>query len=91
MTTATPIQMVDLREQYQMLKTDIDAAVANVLDKTQFIMGPNVEHFETEVAAYLGVSDAIGCANGTDALHLALLSLGIGPGEEVITTPFTFQ
>ncbi len=90
MTTATAIPMVDLREQYQMLKTDIDAAVADVLDKTQFIMGPNVEHFETEVAAYLGVSDAIGCANGTDALHLALLGLGIGPGDEVITTPFTF-
>jgi len=82
--------MVDLREQYQTLKTDIDAAIADVLNKTQFIMGPNVKQFETEAAAYLGVSDAIGCANGTDALHLALLGLGIGPGDEVITTPFTF-
>ena len=90
MTSVTPIPMLDLREQYQTLKTDIDAALADVLDKTQFIMGPNVKRFEAEVAAYLGVSDAIGCANGTDALHLALLGLGIGPGDEVITTPFTF-
>jgi len=90
MTTATPIPMVDLREQYQTLKTDIDAAVADVLEKTQFIMGPNVKALEAEVAEYLGVSEAVGCANGTDALHLALLGLGIGPGDEVITTPFTF-
>jgi len=82
--------MVDLREQYRTLKTDIDTAVADVLDKTQFIMGPNVKRFEEEIAAYLGVTDAVGCANGTDALHLALLGLGIGPGDEVITTPFTF-
>lgn len=82
--------MVDLREQYRTLKTDIDTAVADVLDKTQFIMGPNVKLLEEEIAAYLGVSDAVGCANGTDALHLALLGLGIGPGDEVITTPFTF-
>jgi len=88
MTQAIP--MVDLREQYQTLKSDIDTAVAEVLTNTQFIMGPNVRTFESEVAAYLGVSDAIGCANGTDALHLALLGLGIGTGDEVITTPFTF-
>lgn len=90
MTSAKPIPMVDLREQYQTLKTDIDTAIADVLDNTQFIMGPNVRALEQEIAAYLGVSDAIGCANGTDALHLALLGLGIGPGDEVITTPFTF-
>lgn len=82
--------MVDLREQYLTLKQDIDAAVADVLSKTQFIMGPNVRSFESEVAQYLGVKHAIGCANGTDALHLALRALDIGPGDEVITTPFTF-
>ena len=81
MTTAIP--MVDLREQYQSLKTEIDAAVADVLNKTQFIMGPNVKSFEAEVATYLGVSSAIGCANGTDALHLALLGLGIEPSDEI--------
>ncbi|MCL4155758.1 UNVERIFIED_CONTAM: hypothetical protein GTU68_004515, partial [Idotea baltica] len=82
--------MVDLREQYLTLKQDIDSAVADVLTKTQFIMGPNVQSFEAEVAQYLGVTDAISCANGTDALHLALRALDIGPGDEVITTPFTF-
>lgn len=82
--------MVDLREQYLSLKTDIDNALSDVLTNTQFIMGPNVRTFEKEVADYLGVSDAIGCGNGTDALHLALRGLGLGPGDEVITTPFTF-
>jgi len=82
--------MVDLREQYLNLKTDIDSAIGDVLSNTQFIMGPNVRTFEQEVADYLGVSDAVSCGNGTDALHLALRGLGIGPGDEVITTPFTF-
>ena len=82
--------MVDLREQYLTLKTDIDIALAEVLTKTQFIMGANVREFESEAASYLGVSDAIACANGTDALHLALRALGLGPGDEIITTPFTF-
>ncbi len=90
MTTATPIPMVDLREQYLTIKQDIDNAIADVLNTTQFIMGQNVRSFESEVADYLGVSDAISCANGTDALHLALRALGLGPGDEVITTPFTF-
>jgi len=90
MTSANPIPMVDLREQYLSLKSDIDGAVADVLSNTHFIMGPNVRTFEQEAAEYLGVSDAIGCGNGTDALHLALRGLGIGPGDEVITTPFTF-
>lgn len=82
--------MVDLREQYLALKPEIDQSLADVLDKTHFIMGENVLSFETEVAGYMNVAHAIGCANGTDALHLAMCALGLGPGDEVITTPFTF-
>lgn len=84
------IPMVDLRRQYLQLKQEIDAAVLDVLDKTQFILGPNVSELEAEVARYHGLPHAIGVANGTDALLLALRALGIGAGDEVITTPFTF-
>ncbi|MBX2882377.1 MAG: DegT/DnrJ/EryC1/StrS family aminotransferase [Granulosicoccus sp.] len=82
--------MVDLRQQYLSLQPQIDATLQQVLEQTHFIMGANVKAFEEEAAAYLGCDHAIGCANGTDALHLAMLALGIGPGDEVITTPFTF-
>jgi len=82
--------MVDLREQYLTLKDSIDQSIADVLEKTHFIMGENVVAFEKEAADYLGVAHAIGCANGTDALHLAMLARGLGPGDEIITTPFTF-
>ena len=84
------IPMVDLRRQYLQLKEEIDAAVLDVLDRTQFILGPNVSALEAEVARYHGVPHAVGVANGTDALLLALRVLGICPGDEVITTPFTF-
>ncbi|HER34285.1 MAG TPA: DegT/DnrJ/EryC1/StrS family aminotransferase [Halothiobacillaceae bacterium] len=84
------IPMVDLSAQYQALKAEIDAGLQATLDTTQFILGPNVRAFEAEAAAYLGVKHAIGVANGTDALHLALLAAGIGEGDEVITSPFTF-
>lgn len=84
------IPMVDLKAQYQSLKPEIDAALADVLDTTAFILGPNVKAFEAEAARYLGVPHALGCASGTDALHLALLASGVGPGDEVITSPFTF-
>ncbi len=82
--------MVDLRRQYLQLKEEIDRAVLDVLDGTQFILGPNVSELEVEVARYHGVPHAVGVANGTDALLLALRALGIGAGDEVITTPFTF-
>jgi dTDP-4-amino-4,6-dideoxygalactose transaminase len=82
--------MVDLRRQYLQLKEEIDAAVLDVLDRTQFILGPNVSALEAEVARYHGVPHAVGVANGTDALLLALRAIGIGAGDEVITTPFTF-
>ncbi len=84
------IPMVDLKNQYQRLKAEIDAELAGVLESAHFILGPNVQAFEREAAEYLGVKHAIGCASGTDALHLALLAAGIGPGDEVITPAFTF-
>jgi dTDP-4-amino-4,6-dideoxygalactose transaminase len=84
------IPMVDLKRQYAHLKNEIDKAVSLALEQTQFILGPNVTALETEVAAYHKLPHAIGCANGTDALLLALRACGIGQGDEVITTPFTF-
>ena len=84
------IPMVDLKRQYQELRGEIDAAIAEVLDSTRFILGPNVHALESELAEYLGVTHAISCASGTDALHLALRAADLGPGDEVITTPFTF-
>lgn len=90
MAKTAPVPMVDLREQYLSLKDEIDQSLADVLSKTHFIMGENVKAFEKEVADYFSCQHAISCANGTDALHLALLALGLGPGDEVITTPFTF-
>jgi dTDP-4-amino-4,6-dideoxygalactose transaminase len=84
------IPILDLTAQYRALKNEIDAAIARVLESGTFIMGPNVEAFEHEIAAYLGVKHAIGLNSGTDALHLALRALDVGPGDEVITTPFTF-
>ena len=84
------IPMIDLAGQYRDLKAQIEPAMAATLNAAQYILGPNVQAFEAEAAKYLGVKHAITCANGTDALHLALLAAGIGPGDEVITTPFTF-
>jgi dTDP-4-amino-4,6-dideoxygalactose transaminase len=84
------IPMVDLVAQYRDLQPQLEPAFLSALNAAQFILGPNVQSFEKEAAAYLGVAHAITCANGTDALHLALLAADIGPGDEVITTPFTF-
>ena len=84
------IPMVDLKLQYNNLKEEIDTKIIEALGKTQFILGPNVQIFEKEAAANLGVKHALSCASGTDALHLALLAAGIGEGDEVITTSFTF-
>jgi len=84
------IPMLDLKLQYAALKNEIDAAVADVLSNTHFIMGPNVSQFEKESAQYLGVKHAISCNSGTDALHLALRACGIGENDEVITTAFSF-
>lgn len=81
---------LDLRAQYQQIKPEIDAAVARVFESQYFILSPEVQAFEQEIASYCGVKHAIGCASGTDAIMLALMALGIGPGDEVITVPFTF-
>jgi dTDP-4-amino-4,6-dideoxygalactose transaminase len=82
--------MVNLKAQYAGLKAEIEQGLAEVIDSCAFILGPNVQAFEAEAAKYLGVKHAIGVASGTDALHLALLAEGVGPGDEVITTAFTF-
>jgi len=84
------IQMVDLKRQYQKIKSEIDASILNVLDSTAFINGPEVNHFATELAAYLGVKHVIPCANGTDALQISLMALGLKPGDEVITPSYTY-
>lgn len=84
------IQMTDLVEQYAALKPEIDEAIQRVLTKGNFILGNEVESFEKVMADYTGTSHAIGVASGTDALLLALLACGIGDGDEVLTTPFSF-
>jgi UDP-2-acetamido-2-deoxy-ribo-hexuluronate aminotransferase len=85
-----PIQMVDLKEQYRKIKTEIDAAVLKVIDSAGFINGPEVERFATALAQYNGSNHVIPCANGTDALQIAMMALGLQPGDEVITPSFTY-
>ena len=85
-----PLQMVDLKSQYQRIKPQIDNAIQGVIDSCQFVKGAEVKTFEQELAQYLGVRHAIACGNGTDALQVALMALGLKPGDEVITTDFTF-
>jgi len=84
------IQMVDLRAQYEQIRSEIDDAIKSVLVSTAFIKGPDVKLFEEELQEYMGVNHVVSCANGTDALYLSMLILGLKPGDEVITTNFTF-
>ncbi len=84
------IPILDLKAQHRILSADLLQAIAGVLEDGHFILGPNVESFENEFAAYLGVEHAIGLNSGTDALHLALRALDIGPGDEVVTSTFSF-
>ena len=84
------IQLIDLKRQYASIRDEISTAVFGVLDSGHYILGPQVQKFEQEIADYCATNYAIGVANGTDALLLTLDALGIGPGDEVITTPFTF-
>ena len=84
------IPLLDLKAQYHSIKPEIDAAIAGVLESSQFVLGAEVAAFEEEFAAYCGTSECIALNSGTSALHLALLAAGVGPGDEVITVPFTF-
>ena len=84
------IPILDLKAQYESIKDEINDAIAGVLESAQFILGPAVRELEQRLAAYCGCKYGVGVASGTDALRLTLTALGIGPGDEVITTPFTF-
>ncbi|MDB5797928.1 MAG: aminotransferase DegT [Paucimonas sp.] len=84
------IEFIDLKKQYAALKGDVDARIARVLDHGQYIMGPEVVELEKRLAAYVGVEHCISASSGTDTLLIAMMALGIGPGDEVITSPFTF-
>jgi len=84
------ISMVDLKRQYEKIKPEIDQAIGDVINSTAFINGPAVKGFQDDLEKYLGISHVIPCANGTDALQVAMMALGIKPGDEVITTNFTF-
>ena len=84
------IQMVDLKGQYDKIKAEVDQSVLEVLDSTAFINGPKVHEFQKNLEQYLGVKHVIPCANGTDALQIAMMGLGLKPGDEVITADFTF-
>ncbi len=88
--TKTRIPLVDLRRQYNSIKKEIDSAIQDVLESQAFILGPQVKEFEALFASFCNTKHAIGVSSGTDALLLALKSLGIGDGDEVITSPFTF-
>lgn len=84
------VPLLDLAAEYRSLRAEIDAATARVIERTAFVGGEEVRGFEAELAAYLGASHCIGVGNGSDALELALQALGVGPGDAVLTVPFTF-
>ena len=84
------MQFIDLKYQYALLKSDIDAAIQRVLDHGQYLMGPELKEFETRLADYVGVKHVVAVSSGTTALQVALMALDIKPGDEVITTPFSF-
>ncbi len=90
MITAQKIQMVDLKSQYEKIKLDVDKGIQEVINNTAFINGPAVKEFQKDLETYLNVKHVIPCANGTDALQIAMMALGLKPGDEVITADFTY-
>jgi UDP-2-acetamido-2-deoxy-ribo-hexuluronate aminotransferase len=89
-TEMKPIRMVDLVGQYEHIKAEVDAAIMSIIQKASFIKGPEVAEFERSLEKYLGVKHVIACANGTDALQIAMMALDLQPGDEVITACFTY-
>ena len=89
-TLIKKIQMVDLKGQYQKIKPEVDKAIQEVLDNATFINGPAVKEFQADLEKYLNIKHVIPCANGTDALQIAMMALGLKPGDEVITASFTY-
>src|SRR5688500_18899296 len=85
-----PIQMVDTKTQYQKIKAEVDHAVVQVMESSAFINGKPVQDFSANLSAYLGTKHTIPCANGTDALQIAMMALDLQPGDEVITPSFTY-
>lgn len=90
MISTRKIQMVDLKGQYEKIKEEVDAGIQQVIDSTAFINGPAVKEFQADLEKYLNVKHVIPCANGTDALQIAMMALGLKPGDEVITASFTY-
>jgi dTDP-4-amino-4,6-dideoxygalactose transaminase len=88
--TAANVPMLDLSRQYASIRTEILAAVTRACDSQRYILGDEVTAFEREFAALCATRDSVGCASGTDGLWLALAAAGVGPGDSVITTPFSF-
>src|SRR5215510_11903416 len=88
--TRMEIPILDLRAQHRQIGTEIDQAIARVLQDQKFILGPEVRALEQELAPYCHCVEAVGCASGSDAILLALMACGVGPGDEVVTTPFSF-
>ena len=84
------MQFIDLKAQYLQIKENVDKRIQKVLDHQRFIMGPEVQELEERLADYVGVKHCLGVANGTDALQISMMAIGIKPGDEVITTPFSF-
>src|SRR3989454_12600202 len=84
------VPLLDLKAQYRSIKADVDTAVAEVMESQHFILGPKVEQCEKAIARYCGCSHAVGVSSGTDALLACLMAENIGPGDEIITTPYTF-
>src|SRR4030081_33212 len=84
------VPLLDLKAQYRAIKADVDAAIAEVLESQHFILGPKVDQCEKAIASYSGCAHGIGVSSGSDALLACLMAENIGPGDEVITTPFTF-